>query len=820
MDLEFLFKTLFTAKTETEVDEFIKSQPDVFIHGNWYPLGAIASNYGVVENQQSNPIAALIEKITNSIDAILTKRCWELGIDPKSSSAPRTMEAAVEAFFPDATNWDLAAPRRKQAESLQIIADGPRRDTSLIIYDDGEGQHPENFEDTFLSLLRGNKNEIHFVQGKYNMGGSGSIVFCGKKRFQLIASKRFDKSGNFGFTLVREHPLSDEEKITKKNTWYEFLKLDNVIPSFPIDQLHLGLSNRLFETGTVIKLFSYDLPSGVRSVISRDLNQSINEYLFKPALPILTVDTKERYSEDRGLVRALFGLKRRLEQDENKYVQESFSETYQDDLFGKKGAAKISCYVFNNKIQDKSVKETKDSIGNEFFKNNMAVLFSVNGQVQGHYTSEFITRSLKMNLLKNHLLIHVDCTSMDIDFRKELFMASRDRLKDGNETRELRDFLAKKLGSKEGRLFEIDKKKKDSLSVEESDTKDLIKSFTKNLPLNSDLLKLLGQTFKLDNKDENKKVNPPKPGSKDQIKTREPFKPERFPTFFSVKLPEKDGIKAIQLPQGSEKTIRFDTDVENSYFDRLDEPGEIRVALISYASNETDGGTEKGNRTEIQEVMNVHTSSPRDGTIRLGLNPKTNTKVGDEIQIKVTLTGPGKEFEELFWAKITDPEKPKEDALKPKPEEELMGLPELVLLYKEQRDEKSITWEKFQESIGEEMNIKRVMFPQAAGDALEKVYINMDSAVLKSFLSKYRNPTVEQIQVAERKYYSSVFFHTLFLYTITKNRGYQFEKFTEGGDGKTESIDVGTYLMDVFDNYYTSFVLNFGGMEEIMQGVG
>ena len=65
-------------------------------------------------------------------------------------------------------------------------------------------------------LLRGNKNEIRFVQGKYNMGGSGAIVFCGKKRHQLIGSKRYDNTGEFGFTLIREHPLSKTEEGTKE----------------------------------------------------------------------------------------------------------------------------------------------------------------------------------------------------------------------------------------------------------------------------------------------------------------------------------------------------------------------------------------------------------------------------------------------------------------------------------------------------------------------------------------------------------------------------------------------------------------------------
>ena len=114
-------------------------------------------------------------------------------------------------------------------------------ETSLTIYDDGEGQHPKDFENTFLSLLRGNKNEIHFVQGKYNMGGAGAVAFCGQKRYQLVGSRRWDQTGDFGFTLIRRHPLSDVEKKNKRATWYEYFVVDDTVPSFPIDTLDLGL---------------------------------------------------------------------------------------------------------------------------------------------------------------------------------------------------------------------------------------------------------------------------------------------------------------------------------------------------------------------------------------------------------------------------------------------------------------------------------------------------------------------------------------------------------------------------------------------------
>ena len=241
-----------------------------------------------------------MEKVINSIDAILTRRCHEAGIDPRSTEAPRSIDQAVTTFFPRPQDWDLRKSRRKQAESIQIIADGPKLETSLLVYDDGEGQHPDDFEDTFLSLLRGNKNEIHFVQGKYNMGGAGAIAFCGQQRYQLIGSRRWDGSGDFGFTLLRRHPLTEQEKSTKRNTWYEYFAPDGCIPSFPMQQLDLGLRNRSFTTGTIIKLYSYHLPKGSRSVISRDLNQSLNEFLFNPALPFFTIDQLSRYPDVRA----------------------------------------------------------------------------------------------------------------------------------------------------------------------------------------------------------------------------------------------------------------------------------------------------------------------------------------------------------------------------------------------------------------------------------------------------------------------------------------------------------------------------------------
>lgn len=807
-----LFNKLYFAPTEDELDKIIKNHSHIFKPENWHPLGGHENNFGVIENQQSTPIAALIEKITNSIDAVLMKKCLEAGINPKSNQAPQSMDKARTIFFPNHTDWDLARFRNQQAESIQILADGPRRKTSLIIYDDGEGQHPEEFENTFLSLLRGNKNEIHFVQGKYNMGGSGAIVFCGKKRYQLIGSKRYDNTGEFGFTLIREHPLSQAEKGVKKNTWYEYLKIGGKIPAFQADRQDLKLFNRAFTTGTIVKLYSYHL-SGI-SDISRDLNLSINEYLFEPVLPVYTIEKEERYPKS-SLRRGLYGLKRRLEQEDNKYVEESFSEEFDDALFGK---MKVTCYVFRTKIDDRSVKETKETIQREFFKNNMSVLFSVNGQTHGHYTSEFITRSLKLNLLKEHLLIHVDCTSMNYDFRKELFMASRDRLKDGEETRALRKFLADKLGAKNGRLSEIQKRRKDSIAVESEDAKDLLKSFARNFSRNEELLKLLDQTLNLDIPPKGKQEGNTNGSTKknQRKKEEEPFKPQRFPGHFKRSVQGKKDKEVVSIPLGSEKTILFDTDVENNYFDRIEDPGDLKIAILDYKTNETDGGDAPGKVDRIEDVFNARKSSPQNGKIKIHLNPKEEVNVGDEAKIKVSLEGPTGEFEEIFWVKVSEPKAPPQPSPQPENTEiPTLGLPDLIFAYREESPDRNgeITWEQVEAATSAEMNHATVMYPMVNGEKLESVYINMDSNVLKNFKAKTRNPSQEQSNMAEQRYIASVYSHTLFLYSITKAHKYEI---VEKENGRDSDIELGTYLKNLFDSYYAEFIVSFG-FDEIMQ---
>lgn len=811
-----LFNQLYNAKDEDELHEVVSSNP-IFECANWKPLGGDDTNYATIKNQQSSPIAALIEKVTNSIDAILMKKAYEHEIDPKSNEAPQTMDEALIRFFPDHKNWDIGTNRREQAKNIQIIADGkgPRNNknlpTSVIIYDNGEGQHPENFEDTFLSIKKGNKNEIQFVQGKYNMGGTGAIVFCGKKSYQLIASKRYDGKGEFGFTLIREHKKVDADK--RKETWYEFFVIDGKIPSFSITEpIDLGLEDRKFTTGSIIKMYTYQFPSGY-SGFAQDLNQSINEFLYKPILPVMTKDTSLRYPKNNVLTNTAFGLNRRFEDERVDYVDESFSERLEDTLIG---PMNVHCYVFKNRIMDYDLKKSKEVIRDRYFKNGMSVLFSMNGQVHGSYTTEFISRSLKMNILSNHLLIHVDCTEMNYDFRKNLFMASRDRLKNGDETQHLRHFLATKLAHKDGRLQEIVKRRKDSISFDSaSTTQELVKNLSKNMPFDNQILDLLKQAYNIEDFG-SKKNEKPKTGTS-QRKEEVQFKPERFPTFFKLKN-QKDGeIKTFQIPLGGEKTIRFKTDAEDDYFDRTEEPGELQISLLG------GDGIGGANPTPLpstpKKIININRTSPNKGTIKINLDTTEEAQVGDMVQISASLSSLTENFEALFLVKIVDPEKPKKEKVESEKENNLSGLPDLVLAYKEKKDvEGTFSWEEVENVTSQSMDYETSMIPMVSGETLEKVFINMDCNVLKTFKSKDKNASLGKLELADRKYYTSIYFHVLFLYTITINR--KFKISVNGETNEHESpVALEDYLKDIFSNYYSSFILNFNS-EVLMEGLG
>ncbi|MBU4234295.1 MAG: hypothetical protein L6277_10415 [Desulfobacterales bacterium] len=235
MDAEQVKKlclSLMKADSEDEVITILQDAGYWEDGGVWRFYGDNGNNFSTIGNQMSSPDAALIEKIVNSVDARLMNECLIRGINPEGPDAPKTLREAVARFFDFAVDpsggraglikeWP-ASKRREIARGITLTATGAIANDGnpcFSISDNGEGQTPEMMPRTFLSLTtEENKIRIPFVQGKFNMGGTGVLKFCGHHNLQLILSRRNPEifKGNpsyysetqWGFTIVRrENPI-------------------------------------------------------------------------------------------------------------------------------------------------------------------------------------------------------------------------------------------------------------------------------------------------------------------------------------------------------------------------------------------------------------------------------------------------------------------------------------------------------------------------------------------------------------------------------------------------------------------------------------
>ena len=231
-ELRKLALDLLRADSEDAVVEILRAASLWEDRSLWRLYGDKEGNFAQAGNQQSLPEAALVEKIINGIDAVLMSECFRAKIGPEGADAPKTMSQAVERFFTvrDGLLGNLDPKRQTElAKKLHVVAVGEKATPCYLIVDTGEGQTPDAFPDTFLSLNKSNKMRIPFVQGKFNSGGTGVLQFCGERNMQLILSRRDpdaptrdgDSSGDLllaaGATrdeILVDYPFLESEDIT------------------------------------------------------------------------------------------------------------------------------------------------------------------------------------------------------------------------------------------------------------------------------------------------------------------------------------------------------------------------------------------------------------------------------------------------------------------------------------------------------------------------------------------------------------------------------------------------------------------------------
>jgi hypothetical protein len=576
MDNNELCLSLAKAETEKEVVDLLNQTGYWNDSKAWCFYGGFEGNYSDIGNQQTKPECALVEKLINSVDASLIKECYLNGIKPDSPSAPQSIMEAVEKFFKidkgNLANID-STTRTKLAEDICLVATGSKSKPSYIIADRAEGQTPQAMPSTFLSLpdkANRNKLKIPFVQGKFNMGGTGVLRFCSEKHnLQLIISRKNPilakdiKSDStvdkWGFTIVRrEYPNN-----SRGNSSYTYLAPKGKILCFEADSLPLlpgkypNAYERELKWGSYIKLYEYRTV-GLRTIMNFDLYNRLSLLIPNLALPIRLYERREGYSA-HSYETTLSGLSVRLEEDKRENLEPSFPNSASIIAKGQKMSVLI--YAFKKGADEK-------------YRKNEGIVFLMNGQTQGRLTTDFFSRqAIGLHYLADSLLVIIDCSDFDARAREDLFMNNREQLSDGDFRREIENQLEDLLKHHQGLRELKERRRREEIQGKLEDSKPLVevlKDIIKKSPA-------LASLFTIGNRI-------PNPFSIVKTTGTGEFKGKKHPTYFSL-MNENGNTFKKHCPINKRFRVQFRTDVENEYFVRDNSPGEFILEMNGIKTN-------------------------------------------------------------------------------------------------------------------------------------------------------------------------------------------------------------------------------------------
>ena len=581
-----LCRALVKAESESDAIQVLKNAGLWDELGCWAPLGGIDNNYGTIINQQASAEAALAEKITNSIDALLMAECRRAGEDPegrfKSDGAPMPSNPAeaVDAF---GCRWERAGGRSDNvtphAQKISVVVTGRKRPHSacVAVIDQGEGQTPSSFPETFCSIYRSNKNKVRFVQGRYNMGGTGTLRFCGDHGTQLIVSRRdpaFGEDSAWGFTVFRRVPPAQDER---NPYWAYLVAPPDGLDGTPEGQILRFAANRVkllpksagdggqqqpwiipVEHGTMVKLYDYmktgsatdTRPSGQ----SMSLTARLEVELADPALPFRVHEC--RYPDSRGdTSRNCVGLVNRYSAERGRAsLEEGFPFTAKlTSPSGVKPTGQqfgVAVYAFKQGDDGRPR-------GGERRQAKHAVAFTVNGQLHAGWHSRFFKRKgVDLSLLADDLLVVVDCSNLSNEGASELFTGGRDRMIDDSPLKswldkELEDLLGSNQSLRSLHQTRLAARRKSERGKRAKAAAEIVQRL---LVANKSLADYLGGGVLPSG---HAPMGPAMPGGHREFMGNDP------PTFF--KLRGKDKLNA-QI--GKPCSVGFTTDAVNGYFDQ------------------------------------------------------------------------------------------------------------------------------------------------------------------------------------------------------------------------------------------------------------
>ena len=567
------------ANSERAVSEIVASTSELADASNWTPLDQRESNFNVVTNQASVGSKALTELCTNMVDAVLMKYAHQRNIDPRGLDVPNSVIEGVKILvplrgMPSGVLAEVDDPRylKEFAEKNLIICvtGSTKRGESLCFsfIDNGEGQRPDDFEDTFLSLSKGNKSNIPFVQGKYNMGSSGVLSYCGRCWYKLIVSRRYDRKSEWGWTLVRRRPGQGMPIA-------EYFRLEELIPRFESSVLHpMVLGNGTFDpnvhlaSGTVIKLFDYQMES---NATFNKIREALNQNLVSTILPFRLMDYRVKPEKGRGERRAQ-GVDERplngmefllLNRDEEPRNQSNQNSSVPKATTNQAHLGEI-IHPDLGSISLRVIPLGRDIPGwLKAPQNTSRVFHAVNGQVQYKRNRAYLSTSCKLPGLKDRIVITVDASDLTEAAHNDVWKGDRENIR-ATEIGQLYEAKVTEVIRESSYL----KKMQQRIANEELESlveEGRIELFQNLVDTDPSIAQLLpgGSVIRL-------------PQKRIHIEDEDEWQGNYSPTFVRIKA-RKIREEGADIALDGRRRLLFETDVVNDYFSRPDNRGSLLI---------------------------------------------------------------------------------------------------------------------------------------------------------------------------------------------------------------------------------------------------
>ena len=596
---------ILKCQTSDELEKIIKKEQ--LDKEGWLFYGGRSNNVGTIDGQMRDADNALMEKVTNSIDAILMRRCLEEGIEPRDkNTAPHTMAEAIERFF---GGKDKIREKRSEfaKEWLRVTAEGKRDMPTITVIDKGEGQQPNNIKDTIVSLNQNIKEKIPFVYGTYNQGGSSPLSFAGKPNtydfnyLQLILCRRpstikdkdcTENYDHFGFTIVRKRFDDASEKFI-----YEYLveKTTENIFSFPADE-PIKVDDYFFNEGCLVKLYDYQLPQR-GNIVFRGLNEFMEKKLPDVPLPIYL---KELRDYKGGIDYTIFGLREKLIR-KKEILKDAYPQKLPVDL-GEIGKKEIELFILKHKV------ETKEDLSS-YLEMSEKVFFIKDGLVLHTENISWLRNECELVDVSPYIFAFIDISTINPPIAQMLH-SGREKFKNNATTKLALDRLKIFFGNET--FKELDKEYARLAFSSDNAFKDeaLRKELMKEIESQPELRELfdLGDDFPIKDKDGNEP--PPDPDYEGT------YLPEKF---------ELLGVDPREIEEGSYCKISFNTGADSKLFERLEDRGEY------------DWGK--------SEHFQIAFASFKNGKLTFRIDPGPNSKAIQEEALIFYLRVPSKNIE-------------------------------------------------------------------------------------------------------------------------------------------------------------------------------